>query len=232
MVGSEFSVFSPDAQLQAQASEMGLVVPEIHIANKLQLRLGRRDKLLEVNADALWSGVQDVELENGLQARVDSLPKDTECTTPTCEFQSDTSFLLRISDGAKAERGLEKSVNTAFWLGTLITDQLAEGNRPKYEERARFHASTRNKVLTSAAATNTIIIGTELATTYDAPASIDLPIGGLALVWSYLWLKHIYHNDIKGEDMAMRQIEKEKRDRAAVLGEKYQVLNYADTVTV
>lgn len=176
--------------------------------------------------------MQNIELENSLKVQINSLPKNPESTDPLISYQSDTEFLLRVGYGANAKKGIDKRVNTALWLGMLVTDELAEGNKEKYEEKGLFGRSKGIKINTGGVIGSLTAIALETGGVYDLP---DLPHSLAAASYLAYVVGYFIRNN-SGESsnlkLIVKKIANEKRKQAEELGKKHHVLNYTDTVSV
>ena len=119
-----------DPIFQAQALELGLVMPTIRIADKLDIRLARIDRTIECNDAQLFYGTKAAGLENIIAITIDSLPKDKPKSNPVIEYiltgGNNNNALIRTTANPNAEDFTEKKLNQAFWLGVLVVDEIAE----------------------------------------------------------------------------------------------------------
>ena len=142
--------------------------------------------------------------------------------------------MIHIDTNPSVEKNSIRKLNEAFWLGALVTEQLAEGNSPKYsEELARFKRIWRVGAFTAIAA---IAISAYYGSyglldliTRDSPVShvMSMIPENLLTVSCGLALKR------KDEKMTtISYIEKKKLDKAKFLAKRYPALDYAYTDTL
>jgi hypothetical protein len=216
-----------DESIRASASEQGLVVPTIEVADKLVLRLGRTEKTINVDGLEVWGGTRDLEIENPLTVRIDSLPKSDNKARPSRTYISDTHSTLRISSNPTEQLSV-RELNKNFWLGILVTDALAEGQRESMEARlSRIRSMGPAVCLASSMiglgnfATEHIVHLRESGLEQAPVLAAQLSVLGLGLAMS-----------VRNRNKPVTKFLERKNDKQAdSLALRHPVLSYGDTVT-
>jgi len=148
---TEYREFVPTDDSYDTASRLSLVLPHIEISKVLETRLERADLQLQIDDGNILAGITAAEIEQPVGLRIDALPKDASDNTPKLTYSSDRAFnsiryaQMDISGRPDlGDKNLMRKLNAAFWIGILMTNDLAESKHVPLDYRAELrHQATR-----------------------------------------------------------------------------------------
>lgn len=126
-------LFSPDRDVVVKpeyiqhATELGLVIPTIHVEDHLDKRLERHDRTIEFDDQALFDGTLELELEDPIAVTFGAYRKDIEKPEAEIDYEikpKNAEVDLDVDATPTFEEGSEKKANIGLWLGVAVADAL------------------------------------------------------------------------------------------------------------